>query len=41
MERKPIQQEDDIESRLVDRIMSLFPSDIVKVILFGSRARGV
>lgn len=40
MERKSFQKEDNIESRFVDRITSLFPSGIVRVILFGSRAKG-
>jgi len=39
MKRKSVQKEDNIELKFVDRITSLFPSRIVKVILFGSRAK--
>lgn len=40
MKRKSVHKEDNIELKFVNRITSLFPSRIVKVILFGSRAKG-
>jgi predicted nucleotidyltransferase len=41
MKRKVLSPKDDIEGKFVNKITSLFPHQIVKVILFGSRAKGV
>ena len=34
-------KKEGIEAEFVDKITSLFPAQIVKVILFGSRAKGI
>ena|SRR3972149_9436215 len=41
MKRKVLPPKDGIEAKFVSKITSLFPDQIVKVILFGSRAKGV
>jgi len=40
MKRRSVQKEDNIESKFMDRIRPLFPFGIVRVVLFGSRAKG-
>jgi len=34
-------KKDGIEAEFVDKITSLFPTQIVKIIFFGSRAKGI
>jgi hypothetical protein len=41
MKRKGLSPKDGIETEFVSKITSLFPDQIVKVILFGSRAKGI
>jgi predicted nucleotidyltransferase len=41
MKRKVLSSKGSIETKFVSKITSLFPDQIVKVILFGSRAKGV
>jgi predicted nucleotidyltransferase len=41
MKRKAAFKKNTIENEFVDKITSLFPKQIVKVILFGSRAKGI
>jgi predicted nucleotidyltransferase len=40
MKRKPILKKYNIEIEFVNKVTSLFPAQIAKVILFGSRASG-
>lgn len=41
MKRGAAFKKNTIENEFVDKITSLFPKEIVKVILFGSRAKGI
>ena len=41
MKRKALSPKDGIEAKFVSKITSLFPDQIVRIILFGSRAKGV
>lgn len=41
MKRKAILKKDNIEIEFVNKVTSLFPTQIVKVIFFGSRAKGI
>ena len=41
MKRKAPSHKDHIEAEFVNKITSMFPGQIVKVILFGSRAKGI
>jgi len=41
MKKNSASEEKDIESKFLNKITSLFPDQITRVILFGSRAKGV
>jgi len=41
MKKNSASKEKDIESKFLNKITSLFPDQITRVILFGSRAKGV
>jgi len=41
MKKKSVSKKEDIESKFLNQIVSLFPDQIIKVILFGSRAKGI
>ena len=41
MEKKAFPIQHEIEADFVNRVSSLFPRQIVKIILFGSRAKGI
>ncbi len=41
MKRKGILKKEEIETKFVKKVTSLFPLQIVKIIFFGSRAKGV
>ena len=41
MKRNSLFKKEDIEGKFINKIVSLFPDQITRVILFGSRAEGV
>jgi predicted nucleotidyltransferase len=41
MKRNSLSTKEDIEGKFINKIVSLFPDQITRVILFGSRAKGV
>jgi len=41
MKSKTILKKDNIEIEFVNKITSLFPAHIVKIVFFGSRAKGI
>lgn len=41
MKRNSLFKKEDIEGKFINKIVSLFPDQITRVILFGSRAKGV
>jgi len=41
MKRDSLSKKEDIEGKFINKIVSLFPDQITRVILFGSRAKGV
>lgn len=41
MKRNSLSKKEDIEYKFINKIVSLFPDHITRVILFGSRAKGI
>ncbi len=41
MKKRITSKKGDIETKFINRIISLFPKQIVKVIFFGSRTKGI
>lgn len=41
MKKNLVSKKEDIEGKFIKQIISLFPDQITRVILFGSRAKGV
>lgn len=41
MKRNSLSKKEDIEGKFINKIVTLFPDQITRVILFGSRAKGI